>query len=772
MKPVSIIIFFIISFPMFANADIFSSSNEKNEVIRNLSSNSAYFIKNLGQIDNESVQYYMKSPGKDVYLTDTGVVMDFYNIINDRNKEMNGWQTVSLRHHQSDMTQTESLPLSQLNENSKCLLVRKEGVVIKMNFIGADLLCAEGENKLITKLHYFLGNNPNNWRSNLLTYKDIIYKNIYTGIDLRFCANPEKLKYQFEILPSGNPSDIKIRFTGIDEISIDNNGNMIIRTPKGNFIDEKLYVYQMINGKKVKISAQLHLIDNHTCVFKIERYDAERPLIIDPGIVFSTYLGISVGEQTLIIVDSTGSVYITGDTFSSIFPTTLGAYDTSFNGAEDAFISKLSADGSTLLYSTFLGGSDDDFGHAIALDGSSNIYVAGITVSPDFAVTPGAFDTSYNGGASWGTDVFVSKLSADGSRLIYSTYIGGSKDEPDFDFGFDVGVGLAVNGFGNAYVTGFTESTDFPTTSGAYNTQYKGLYDVFVSKINADGSNLLFSTFIGEAIGTDIVLDGSGNVFVTGLTWTTEFPTTLDACDTSYNGNADVFVSKLNADGASLIYSTFIGGNDVDQGNSIDIDSAGNAYITGYLRSTNFPTTPSCFDISYTGAIDAFVCKLSADGSTLIYSTYLGGSGRDEGKSIAVDATGNAYITGTTNGSIDFPVTPDAFDKSPHGVFISKLSDDGSMLLYSTFLGGEGRDTSNKIEVFDSNYIYVSGLTQSTTFPTTPGAYKTYYSTYSGFITKFDLSSSSLPFFDISHFLILVSIFSLMIAICIHLRKN
>jgi hypothetical protein len=372
-----------------------------------------------------------------------------------------------------------------------------------------------------------------------------------------------------------------------------------------------------------------------------------------------------------------------------------------------------------LVYSTYIGGSDFDWGHAIAVDGSGNAYVTGWTASPDYDVTPGAFQTTKGGDA----DVFVTKLNATGTALVYSTYIGGS--------GNDRGNAIAVDGSGNAYVTGYTESTDYDVTLGAFQTTNEGGQDVFVTKLNATGTALVYSTYIGgsgEEVGRGIAVDGSGNAYVTGYTWSTDYDVTPGAFQTTNRGGADVFVTKLNETGTALVYSTYIGGSGNDRGNAIAVDGSGNAYVTGETYSTNYDVTPGAFQTTNGGNWDVFVTKLNETGTALVYSTYIGGSGDDYGYGIAVDGSGYAYVTGWTI-STDYDVTPGAFQTTYGGggwdVFVTKLNETGTALVYSTYIGGSSDDVVTAIAVDGSGYAYVTGWTISTDYDVTPGAFQT-----------------------------------------------
>ena len=361
-------------------------------------------------------------------------------------------------------------------------------------------------------------------------------------------------------------------------------------------------------------------------------------------LLYSAFLGGSAADYGMDIVSPKDNAFLTGYTASTNFPTTTGTFDISYNGGYDAFVVKVNATGRLLTLATFLGGSGDDYGNGIAVDLTGSTYVTGRTASSNFPTTAGAFDTSHNGG----DDAFAVKLSPDGTALAYATYLGGSAA--------DEGVDIALDAAYSACVTGHTTSINFPVTAGAFDTTYYG-GDAFVVKLNPAGSGLTYSTFLGgndDDQGYDIALDAAGSVYVTGYTKSSNFPTTAGAFDTSYNGRDDVFAVKLNPAGSALAYATFLGSATYDRGYGIAVDTAGSAYLTGYTYSSNFPTTPGAFDTSFNGSIDAFAVKLNPAGSALTYATYLGGSNSDDGFGIAVDTAGSAYVTGDTASS-NFP---------------------------------------------------------------------------------------------------------------------
>lgn len=482
-------------------------------------------------------------------------------------------------------------------------------------------------------------------------------------------------------------------------------------------------------------------------------------LIFEPStageLVYSTFIGGGGPDQgNSIAVDTAGNVYITGQTESSDFPTTAGAFDTTYQWGEisnadvEVFVTKLSPDGTILIYSTYLGGnfyryyngSGMDCAYSIAIDNSGCAYITGRTSSWDFPTTPNAFDNSFNGainylyGLYWSVmdDVFFSKLSAEGSMLLYSTYIGGSGA---IGFEWDsneAGYAIAVDDSGNAYITGYTESADFPLTPGAIDSTLPGNAGPFVCKINpslSGSSSLIYSTCIGTGKAYNISIDSGGNALITGYTTSSTFPITANALDSTYNGSSDVFIAKINSTGTTLLYSSFLGGIGDEVGNSLARDSSGNIYLTGYTSSsTNFPITSNVVDSTYNGGTyDTFICKLNSNLSILLYSTYLGGTNDEKGNSLAVDKAGNVYVTGQTYSS-DFPTTPSALDTLYNGsgdAFMSKLNTSGTALVYSSYLGGGNGDECKGIALDGSGNVYLTGETYSPDFPTTPGALDT-----------------------------------------------
>jgi hypothetical protein len=378
-----------------------------------------------------------------------------------------------------------------------------------------------------------------------------------------------------------------------------------------------------------------------------------------------------------------------------------------------------------LVYSTYLGGSDYDYAYAVEIDETGNVYVTGTTVSADYDVTPGAYQTTYAGGVN---DIFVTKLNNAGTSLIYSTYIGGSNSASSNDIAY----AIALDPNNNPIITGYTSSSDYPVTAGTFQVNTNPSNNIIITKLNSTGSALTYSTFIGGTgldIGKSIEVDNVGNIYIAGYSYASDFPVTPGAAQSVFGGSLDAVVVKINNSATLLQYATYVGGNDEDYGYSIAIDGAGNAYITGETKSTNFPVTFGALQTTYGGSLrDAFVTKLNASGTSFSYSTYLGGSDRDFGRAIVVNAAGNAFVTGYTY-SANFYTTPTAYQQTFGGgvmdIFVTKLNTSGSNVDYSTFLGGNSADEGYSIVLDSDENAYIAGRSLSGDYPVTPGAYQT-----------------------------------------------
>src|SRR6266480_1519865 len=481
--------------------------------------------------------------------------------------------------------------------------------VLRMKLLGAKLTPqVESVDEFPGKANYIIGNDPKKWRTNVPTYAKVRYREVYPGVDLVYYGKQRQLEHDFIVAPGADPSSITLGFAGAEKMSLDPRRGALVLSVKGGEVRfEKPRIYQELGGTWREISGGYVLKNANGVGFAVAAYDANKPLVIDPTLFYSTYLGGSGEDLGLgIAADGAGNAYVTGETLSTVFPGASSSTIQSSNGGGiDAFVAKFNAGGTALVYSTYLGGSSDDLGFGIAVDAAGNAYVTGETGSTDFHGASSSMIQSSNGG---GFDAFVAKFNAGGTALVYSTYLGGSGDE--------VGQGIAVDAAGHAYVTGFTVSTNFPTTAGAFQIDNAGSADAFVTKLNPAGSApLVYSTYLGGSdpdVGQGIAVDAAGNAYVTGNTVSTNFPTTAGVFQIDNAGGADAFVTKLNPAGAApLVYSTYLGGSSDDFGQGIAVDAAGNAYVTGYTGSTNFPTTAGAFQIANAGSNDAFVTKIA-----------------------------------------------------------------------------------------------------------------------------------------------------------------
>ncbi|HET6980466.1 MAG TPA: SBBP repeat-containing protein [Pyrinomonadaceae bacterium] len=609
--------------------------------------------------------------------------------------------------------------------------------VLRMKLVSANSSArVTGVEELPGRSNYLLGNDPKQWHTDVAHYARVRAENVYQGIDIVYYGNEQELEYDFVVAPGANPSAITLSFDGTQSIETDAQGDLVLRTPRGEVRQRKPFIYQENDGRKRQVDGQYVKMGKEQVGFEIGEYDHSLPLVIDPLLLYSTYLGGSVNDYILgIATDAGGNSYVVGGTGSPNFPTTAGAFQLAIAGGGDVVVTKMDPSGSILLYSTYIGGSGSDSGVGIAVDGAGNAYVVGYTLSLNFPTTPGAFDVF----GDINQDSFVTKLNPSGTSLGYSTYLGGGgRDEP---------FAIAVDSMGQAYVTGSTQSLNFPVTFGVFDTTFNGMDDVFVTKVNATGTAIGYSTFIGgtnREIGVGIAVDISGNAYVTGMTESPNFPSTIGAFDNFLGGSTDSFVLKLNSIATGFYYSTFLGGTLTDIGFAIAVDGAGFAYVTGYTVSTNFPTTPPAFDRVLGGWMDAFVTKVGQSGTGIIYSTYLGGSAAELGFGIAVDGVGQAYVTGYTSSS-NFPTTLNALDATYNGgydVIVTKVNQSGSALSYSSYHGGSGtEDYGRGIAIDGAGNVFVGGYTNSTNFPITPGAFSTTYNgaSYDGFVSKFQL---------------------------------
>ncbi|HXN41430.1 MAG TPA: SBBP repeat-containing protein, partial [Myxococcaceae bacterium] len=604
---------------------------------------------------------------------------------------------------------------------------------LRLKWSGARSVSPRGIEPTQGKSHYFLGSESTGWRTDIPHFSRVQYDEIYPGVDLVLYGNDGQLEYDLIVKPGADTKRIRLAFDGAVKEELDERGDLVISAAAGSIRQRRPFVYQDQDGVRRAIGAAYVPLSHHQFGIRLASYDQSRPLTIDPTVTFSSYLGgTDTDSGTGIALDLNGNILVCGETSSLDFPV-VGAIQAGNAGLSNAFVTKLDPTGSTVLYSTYVGGTGQDRASGIAVDLSGNAYVAGRTNSTDFPVANGPF--SFFRGGSF--DAWFAELSPDGSQLLFSTYWGGSGNDSAFSVAVDPG--------GNAYLTGGTSSTDdFPVTLGAFQINNGGGTDAWVSKIDPSQvgfAAVIWSTFLGGTArdrANAIAVDTSGNTYVTGRTNSPE-PDWLapNGFQQAFGGSDDAFVVELSSDGTGLLYSSYLGGTDVDIGNAIAVDANGFIYVAGETGSTDFPTL-GAFQPTYGGGtLDAFVTKIdpsmTADAS-LIYSTYLGGagsgiSGEDYATAVTADGTGAIYLTGVTF-SDSFPVSPDAFQPALAGAsdaFIAKmdLSQQGpASLIYASYFGGSGADSALGVAADGLGNAWLTGQTSSGDLPTTGDAFQ------------------------------------------------
>lgn len=583
----------------------------------------------------------------------------------------------------------------------------------------------ETESPLPGHSNYFRGPDPMQWRTGIPHFARVRYPGLFPGVDVVFYGNRGKLEFDCVVAAHADPAAIRFRLRGGSRPRLNRAGDLVVRTTGHELRFAKPVAYQALPEGRREVAAQFLLHGDSTVGFRLGRYDRTAPLIIDPVLLYNTYLGgTDIDIATAVTTDSVGNIYVAGYTASSTFSTTAGSYKTTLAvGDTDAYVMKLSSTGTAILYSTFLGGNWPDVARGIAVDSTGAAYITGSTVGR-FPVTSGVVQETIADSPA----IFVTKLSPNGATLAYSTYLAGAGS----------GQAIAVDSSNNAYVAGYTFTATYPVTAGVLQGTYGGATDGFVTKVNATGSALVYSTFVGgrrEDQVTGMVVDSSGAAYVTGFTSSDNFTTTTGAYRRTPPGGTDAFAAKVQANGTAFVYSTYLGGANSDRAHAIAVDATGSAYIAGQTFSSDYPTTSGAFRPNYTGGpADAFVTKLAATGATLVYSTFLGGSGScsfsdpfhtyqcDGAFGIALDSTGSAIVTGFA--APGFPVSGAPQASAPGGgdAFIAQLSSTGAGLLYSTYLGGTSAETGLAVAYSSNTGPVVVGITQSTDFPASSNA--------------------------------------------------
>ncbi len=695
-------------------------------VLKGLAQVPLSFEANWGQT-NKRVRFVSRGPGYTLFLTPDAAVLSLRN----------PGREVRTRDPNRRPGQAKSATRAKPAQNGSA--------VVSMRLVGASPnLETIGVDKLPGRSNYLIGRDHSKWRTNVPRYAKVRYEEIYSGIDLVFYGQQRQLEYDFIIAPGADPKAIALRFEGATQLGIDDNGELVLHTPDGELRLRRPLLYQAIDGVRHEVQGKYVLDEHRWLGFEVANYDTGRPLIIDPVLSYATYLGGSDHEWGYdIAVDDSGNAYVTGLTASLDFPIAGAAEQVVFGGEVDfgdAFVTKVNADGTDLIYSTYLGGAGADAGEGIAVDTDGNAYVTGWTASgAAFPTTPFAFEPSFLGGVD---AAFVTKLNPIGNlsdfclnqsgaevvcsdpgvvfeSLPYSTFLSGSQ-------GSSFGFAIDVDTQGNAYVVGNTSASDFPTTPNAFQTTAG---DAFVTKLNATGSDLLYSTYLsvnGETEVNEIAVDATGNAHVVGTVW---FPwrnedntEKRDGFVAKYDTKASGAASRVYISGLAELGPSITGSRRITFGYGVAVDATSNVYLTGSTRSPeSFPTTENAFQTAFGGGKkcsrlgiscpqDAFVMKLDSSGA-LVCSTYLGGREGDTGWDIAVDGTGDIYVTGRTN-SRNFPLQS-PFQGSLGGgagdAFVAKLNAECSGLVYSSYLGGAGNESGQGIAVDHAGSAYVAG---------------------------------------------------------------
>jgi hypothetical protein len=617
---------------------------------------------------------------------------------------------------------------------------KKSGIAVRLRYLGANARPSiEGAERLAGVVNYFTGSDPSRWRAGVATFAKVRVDELYPGIDLVYYGVGNALEYDLVVAPGADPSSIRFAVEGAARLHVDAaSGDLVVGAGEHELRLRAPVLYQPTADGRREVAGR-YVVAKNEVRFDVEGADASLPLVIDP-IIYSTYIGGSSTELfDGVVVDGAGNAYLTGSTFSTDYPTTSGVFQGDQTN-DDVVVTKLAPAGNALVYSTYLGGNASDFGNGIAIDEFGNATVTGLTLSSNFPTLNGFATDMAN------SDGFVTKLNATGSALLYSTELGGD--------GAETSVEIAAGAGGVVYVVGGTESSNFPTTANAFQQAriVAGLAP-FVTKINTTltgASSLVYSTYLGDlGQAQDVAVGATGVIYVTGQADGTMFPTTTGAFQGDQPGS-DAFVTKLDTNmsgAASLVYSTYLGGNALDAGIGIAVDASGNAYVGGKTQSTNFPTTASAFQPtppgSGSGDLDALVTKVNATGTALSYSTYLGGSNDDVADALALDSASTVYVTGETFSS-DFPTASPIQGNQPlNDAYVTRISTNGSgagSLLASTYLGGNDADTGLSIAVDGSNNVYVAGFTASTDFPTM-NAFQGNQANIDAFVTKLSFGS-------------------------------
>jgi hypothetical protein len=660
------------------------------------------FEQNVGQSD-ERVQFLARGAGYTLFLTPNESVL----VLGNR----------AVTAAQDGPSKADGFEREQQKAETAIVRTRLEGANTQPAVEGIDPLPG------IT--NYFIGNDPSKWYTDIVSFSKVRYSEVYPGIDVVYYGNERDVEYDFVVSPGSDPAAIRLTIDGADSLSINDDGDLVLEIPGGELRQQAPVIYQDGPDGRVLVAGG-YVVYGDQVSFEVSDYDPSRPLVIDPVIVYSTYLGGSgLDQATSIAVDPTGNAYVAGVTSSTNFPIQ-GTPASAFGGVQDLFVTKMSLAGSSLTYSTYIGGVGTEIANDIVVDGAGSVFITGSTDSINYPVVTPTIAAQVGG-----TDAFLTKLTSAGNAIVYSTYWGST--------GFEEGTGVAVDPANNAYISGNTSAPNFPTQT-PFQAALAGGTDAFMTKFSVAGNSIVYSTYLGGAADDrayDMTVADDAAVFVTGSTTSANFPIMTPGFQPALAGGRDAFLTHFSLAGNALLYSTYLGGSGDDEAFGITIDAPMNAYLTGRTSSTNFPTaTP--FQSLYGGGLnDAYVAKISPSGDAIVYSTYLGGSGDDQGQGIDIDGFTNAFVTGSTR-SANFP-TLVPIQGSLDGVsdaFVTKLNLAGNAIIYSTYLGGSGADEGMGVGIDLVGSAYVAGFTESTDFPTMTPFQSVFGAVRDAFVTK------------------------------------
>jgi len=669
------------------------------------SAGSRGFLENLGQLDDEGISFYLDSPGLGVAFLDSAVLMDL---------------RAGLPTPFDAIGHGPSALLGAQRDGPTAPAGGSDGCVVRLDFVGADRVRPVGRGPIPGEYNFMKSSSPAQWHLGVRAYSEVVYAGLYQGIDLVYRASPDGVKYEFLVDPGTDPSMIRVHADGQSSLAVDGRTDIVLDTSIGRLVDAGLLAYYR-DDPAATVECGFVLASSDCYTFDVGVRDISRSLVIDP-IVYSTYLG---GGKYDIVHDikvnaSDGGLYAIGETTSNDFPTSTGAYQDRLRGDRDAFVTKFSLDGSTLEYSTFIGGSSDEVGESLDTDADGNVYLVGTTWSDDFPVSVDAVESTIGMGSNE-SDGFACKIDSTGSSLIYATYVGGSNEEQV--------ISVDADDQGCAYFLGWTFSLDLEVTDGSFQSTMGGGYnDAFVCKLNSKGTQYIYSTYLGGErtdVSGGIVIDSTGCAYISGSTYSILFPVTDGTYSTQRNGLYDAFVSKFTADGSDLVWSTYLAGSTSQHAIDITLDSNGRPVVLGFTNSRDFPTTTGAYQTRPTGTVeDCFITVLTTNATDIFASTYLGGMDAEYPKSLCITPDGDVLASGGTY-SDDFPTTPDAEQTSLYGLsdaFVSRLSSDLKNLSYSTYLGGSRYDEVNAITHDGNISLYLGGASDSIDFPVTTDA--------------------------------------------------